>query len=79
MDMTYSESQTPLFSPSYLNLVFEKHPWKISTESPQNTDCDATVEIINLYASKMCMPAHVQCQAKLHSRIIWCSAGEETS
>jgi len=25
MDMTYSEFQTPLFSPSYLNLVFEKH------------------------------------------------------
>ena len=42
MDMTYSEFQTPLFSPSYLNLVFKKHPWKTG-ESPHNTDCDATV------------------------------------
>ncbi len=42
MDMTYSEFQTPLFSPSYLNLVFENHPWKTG-ESPHNTDCDATV------------------------------------
>ena len=79
MDMTYSESQTPLFSPSYLNLVFEKHPWKIG-ESPHNTDCDATVGIINMYASKnLHMPAHAQCQAELRSRIIGSSAGEETS
>ena len=68
MDMTYSESQTPLFSPSYLNLVFEKHPWKIG-ESPHNTDCDATVGIINMYDSKnLHMPAHVQWQAELRSR-----------
>ncbi len=38
--MAYSEPQTPLFPPSYVNLVNKKDHWKIG-KSEHNTDCDA--------------------------------------
>ncbi len=41
MEMTYREPQTPLFPPSYVNLVNAKDHWKIG-ESEHNTDCDVT-------------------------------------
>ncbi len=46
MKMTYSEPQTQLFPPSYVNLVNKKDPWKID-ESEDNTDCYVTVGITN--------------------------------
>ncbi len=46
MEMTYCEPQTPLFPPSYVNLVQAKHHWKIG-ESEHNTDCYVTVGITN--------------------------------
>jgi len=49
MEMTYSESQTSLLPPSYVNLVREK-PHGKTGESQHNTDCDATVGVINMYA-----------------------------
>ncbi len=36
MEMTYSEPQTPLFPPSYVNLVNKKDHWKIG-ELEHNT------------------------------------------
>ncbi len=54
MEMTYREPQTPLFPPSYVNLVNEKDHWKTG-ESEHNTDCDVTVGITNSYAPKMCI------------------------
>ncbi len=54
MEMTYSEPQTPLFPPSYVNLVNAKDHWKIS-ESEHNTDCDVTVGITNSYAPNICI------------------------
>ncbi len=44
MEMTYREPQTPLFPPSYVNLVNKKDHWKIG-ELEHNTDCDVTVGI----------------------------------
>jgi len=54
MEMTYSDSQTPLFPPSYVNLVRAKDHWK-TDESQHNTNCDATVGIINMYAPNICI------------------------
>ncbi len=52
MEMTYSEPQTPLFPPSYVNLMNKKDHWKISEH---NTDCDVTVGITNSYAPNICI------------------------
>ncbi len=52
--MTYSEPQTPLFPPSYVNLVNAKDHWKIG-ESEHNTDCDVTVGITNMYTPNICI------------------------
>ncbi len=49
MEITYSEPQTPLFPPPYVNLVNKKDHWKIG-ESEHNTDWDVTVGITNSYA-----------------------------
>ncbi len=54
MEMTYSEPQTPLFPPSYVNLVNKKTHWKIG-ESEHNTDCDVTVGVTNSYAPNICI------------------------
>ncbi len=54
MEMTYRGPQTPLFPPSYVNLVNVKDHWKIS-ESEHNTDCDITVRITNSYAHNICI------------------------
>ncbi len=54
MEMTNSEPQTPLFPPSYVNLVNAKDHWKIS-ESEHNIDCDITVGITNSYVSDICI------------------------
>ncbi len=54
MEMTYSEPQTPLFPPSYVNLVNAKDHWKIG-ESEHNTDCDVTVGTTNSYAPNICI------------------------
>ncbi len=70
--MTYSEPQTPLFTPSYVNLVNKKDHWKIG-ESEHNTDCDVT----NSYAPDICInPAHVLVQPN-HQKL--CRCCEETS
>ncbi len=59
MEVTYSEPQTPLFPPSYVNLVNKKDHWKIG-ESEHNTDCDVTVGITNSYTPNVCiLLAHV--------------------
>ncbi len=44
MEITYSEPQTPLFLPPYVNLVIKKDYWK-TAGSENNTDCDVTVGI----------------------------------
>ncbi len=49
MEMTYHELQTPVFSPTHINLVNVKDDWKIG-ETEHNTDWDITVEITNVYA-----------------------------
>ncbi len=54
MEMTYREPQTPLFPPSYVNLVNAKDHWKID-ESEYNTDYDVTVGITNSYAPNICI------------------------
>ncbi len=54
MEMTYHEPQTPLFPPSYVNLVNAKDHWTIG-ESEHNTDCDVTVRITNSYAPIICI------------------------
>ncbi len=54
MEMIYSEPQTPLFPPSYVNLVNKKDHWKIG-ESEHNTDCDETVRTTNSYAPNICI------------------------
>ncbi len=54
MEMTYREPQTPLFPPSYVNLMNAKDYKKIC-ESEHNTDCDVTVGITINYAPKMCI------------------------
>ncbi len=54
MEMTYSEPQTPLFPPSYVNLVNKKYHWKIG-KSEHNTDCDVTVRITISYALNICI------------------------
>ncbi len=59
MEMTYREPQTPLFPPSYVNLLNKRDHWKIG-ESEHNTDCDVTVgitnrEIANSYAPNICI------------------------
>ncbi len=76
MEMTYSETQTPLFPPSYVNLVNAKDHWKIG-ESEHNTDCDVTVGITNSYATNICIYLrmfYASRQPNLHSRIIRSSA-----
>ncbi len=52
--MTYSEPQTPLFRPSYVNLMNKKDSWKIG-ESERNTDCYVTVGITNSCAPNICI------------------------
>ncbi len=54
MEMTYSEPQTPLFPPPYVNLVNKKDHWKIG-ELEHNTDCDETAGITNSYAPNICI------------------------
>ncbi len=55
MEMTYSEPQTPLCPPPYVNLVNKKNAnWKIG-ELEHNTDCDVTVGITNSYAPNICI------------------------
>ncbi len=54
MEMIYSEPQTPLFPPSYVNLVNKKDHWKIG-ESQHNTECDETVGITNIYTPNICI------------------------
>ncbi len=54
MEMSYSEPQTPLCPPSYVNLVNKKDHWKIG-KSEHNTDCDETVRITNSYAPNICI------------------------
>ncbi len=57
MENTYCEPQTPLFPPSYVNLVNKKDP---IAESEHNTDCDVTLGITNSYAPIILhIPAHV--------------------
>ncbi len=76
MEMTYSETQTPLFPPSYVNLVNAKDHWTIG-ESEHNTDCDVTVGITNSYAPNICIYPrmfYASRQPNLHSRIIRSSA-----
>ncbi len=51
MEITYSEPQTPLFPPSYVNLENKKDHWKIG-ESEHNTECDVTVGFTNSYTLK---------------------------
>ncbi len=53
MEMTYSEPQTPLFPPPYVNLVQVKDHWKIG-EPEHNTNCDETVGITNSYTPNIC-------------------------
>ncbi len=77
MEMTYREPQTPLFPPSYVNLVNAKDHWKIG-QSEHNTDCDVTVGITNSYAPNICIYPpmfYASHQPNLHSRIIRNSAG----
>ncbi len=79
MEMTYSEPQTPLFPPSYVNLVNKKDHWanrriKIG-ESEHNTDCDETVGITNSYAPNICITYTRPCSMPDASRIIRSSAG----
>ncbi len=72
MEMTYSEPQTPLFPPSYVNFVNKKDHWKIG-ESEHNTDCDVTVGITNSYAPNIYIYPHMFEAAT--SRTIRSSAG----
>ncbi len=74
MEMTYSEPQTPLFPPSYVDLVNKKDHWKIG-ESEHNTDCDVTVGITNSYALNICITYTRPCSRPAASRIIRSSAG----
>ncbi len=53
MEMTYSEPQTPLFPPPYVNLVQVKDHWKIG-EPEHNTNCDVTVKITKSYTPNIC-------------------------
>ncbi len=54
MEMTYREPQTPLFPPSYVNLVNAKDHWKIG-ESEHNTDYAVTVGITSSNAPNICI------------------------
>ncbi len=74
MEMSYSEPQTPLFPPSYVNLVNKKDHWKIG-ESEHNTDCDVTVGITNSYAPNICITYTCPCSMPAASRTIRSSAG----
>jgi len=51
MEMTYSESQTPLFPPSYINLICLKD-LRRTGKSQHNTDCYVTVGV---YAPNICI------------------------
>ncbi len=78
MEMTYSDPQTPLFAPSYVNLVNKKDHWKIG-ESEHNTDCDETVGITNSYTPNIVYTR--PCSRPATSRTIrsFCRYCEETS
>ncbi len=69
MEMTYSEPQTLLFPPSYVNLVNKKD------ESEHNTDCDVTVGITNSYAPNICITYTSPCSMPAACRTIRSSAG----
>ncbi len=73
MEMTYREPQTPLFPPSYVNLVNKKDHWKLG-ESEHNTDHDVTVGITNSYAPQHLHNTH-PCSRPAASRTIRSSAG----
>ncbi len=78
MEMTYSEPQTPLFSPSYVNLVNKKDHWKIG-ESEHNTDCDVTVGITNSYALNICINPPMFYARRQPNHQKFCRYCEETS
>ncbi len=67
MEITYSEPQTPLFPPSYVNPVNKKDHWKIG-ESEHNTDCGVTVGITNSYAPNICIIYTCPCSRPAASR-----------
>ncbi len=76
MEMTYSELQTPLFPPSYVNVENKKDHWKIG-ESEHNTDCDVTLGITNSYAPNICITYTHPCSRPAASRTIRSSAAKE--
>ncbi len=71
--MTYSETQTPLFTPSYVNLVNAKDHWKIG-ESEHNTDCDVT----NSHAPNICINPPMFCSRQPNHQK-FCRCCEETN
>ncbi len=78
MEMTYREPQTPLFPPSYVNLVNTKDHWKIG-ESEHNTDCDVTVGITNSYAPNFCINPPMFYASRQPNHQKFCRYCEETS
>ncbi len=73
MEMTYSEPQTPLFPPPYVNLVNKKD------ESEHNTDCDVTVGITNSYAPNICINPSMFYASRQPNHQKFCRYCEETS
>ncbi len=56
MEMTYRDPQTPLFPPSYENIVHTKDPLKKGESHSQHiTNWDITVWIINVYIPNNCI------------------------
>ncbi len=74
IETTYLEPQTPLFPPSYVNLVNPKDHWKIG-KSEHNTNCDITVGITISYAPNICITYNSSCSMPDTSRSIKSSAG----
>ncbi len=71
MEMTYSEPQTPLFPPPYVNLVNAKDHWKLG-ESEHNTDCDVTVGITNSYVPNICIYSLPSLSAWYSTTLLYC-------